>query len=139
MTTVQVGADDKCDGIAPIIGPEPRTDLRRVTSAIAVTAIEDRAVEQDDRLAQTVDADVLHELAKLLPLQEWKDAGKRMMRDGFLRHINEPMVKKVLANFADFKGSTPTDRGPQGPQGFNPPPPRSGPMPKAITERAKSA
>jgi hypothetical protein len=63
---------------APVL--EPRLDAGVLAGAVAVAAVEDLAVADDDRLEQAVLPDVLDELAELgaLDLQQREEVGGRV-------------------------------------------------------------
>ena len=77
MATLHVHRDDERQRVVAIEIAEARLDSSRHARPVAIAAIEDLAVKQDDRLAQAVGINVGHECVELFPFDQWEDA-----RDG---------------------------------------------------------
>jgi hypothetical protein len=79
---MQVRADDERKRILAGIRLEPYRDLCNAARAVSIPAVEDRALIQDNGVAQPMKRGHPHELAKVLPLEQRKDIGERVERDG---------------------------------------------------------
>src|SRR5262245_100866 len=90
MASVDIGADDVSGGIADdllgnlsIVLDSVRANASRLARAVAVAAVNDHAVDHDNRVPLAVRFDVSNERLELLALHERKQVGSGMKAPAF--------------------------------------------------------